>query len=236
MKDRLSIRRYTPTIDSHQHNYHQLVLPLHGVIELAIADKHDAVGIGHCAVIQAGTIHSFKALEKARFLVADLNDLPTNLQNLDTPFIATTNALQHFCQFAEAQLEHRLNLDLEESMTALFKQLLGTQDFLPRIDPRISRVITVMSDDLSITLSLTTLASNANLSVSQLKTLFKKHTGKTCGQYLLMLRMEKARALLANTDVPAHLVAEKVGYQDQSAFSRRFHAYFGQTPRSFMTR
>ena len=236
MKDKLSIRSYHPILDSHQHDYHQLVLPLHGVIEMSVGEEQYAVGIGHCAVIKAGTAHSFKALEQARFLVADMSKLPANLLNIETPFIATSNALQQFCSFAEAQLEHRLNISLEDSIMQLFKQLLETQECLPRIDPRIARVLELLATDLSDTLPLETLAKHANLSTSQLKTLFKKQTGKTCGQHLLTLRMEKARALLANTDFPAHLVAEKVGYQDQSAFSRRFHSYFGQSPRSFMAR
>ena len=238
MKDKLSIRRYHPVLDSHQHDYHQLVLPLHGVIEMTLADAHHArsVGIGQCAVIKAGITHHFKALEHARFLVADMAELPDNLLKIDSPFITTSNALQRFCSFAEAQLEHRLDRALEDSIMQLFKQLLATQEFLPRTDPRIARVLALLADDLTEGLPLDTLAKHANLSVSQLKTLFKKQTGQTCGQYLLMLRMEKARALLANTDFPAHLVAEKVGYQDQSAFSRRFNAYFGQTPRSFMSK
>lgn len=236
MKAKLSIRSYHPTINSHRHDYHQLVLPLHGVIEMNIEEQHYAVGIGHCAIIKTGVTHSFKAMEYARFLVADMETLPDNLLAIDTPFVATSNALQRFCSFAEAQLEYRLDVALEDSMMQLFEQLLATQEFLPRIDPRISRVLELLTTDLSGTLPLTTLAKHANLSTSQLKTLFKKQTGQTCGQYLLMLRMEKARALLANTDFPAHLVAEKVGYQDQSAFSRRFNAYFGQTPRSFMSK
>jgi len=236
MIDKLSIRRYHPTLDSHQHDYHQLVLPLHGIIEMTVGSERYAVGIGHCAIIQAGVTHSFQALEQARFLVADLSELPANLIKINTPFVATSNALQHFCKFAEAQLEHHLNVALEDSMMTLFTQLLETEDFLPRLDPRIARVLERLTADLANTPSLDDLARHANLSVSQLKMLFKKQTGKTCGQFLLMRRMEKARALLANTDFPAHLIAEKVGYQDQSAFSRRFNAYFGQTPRSLMTR
>lgn len=236
INDKLSIRSYQPTINSHRHHYHQLVLPLYGVIEMSVNEEHYAVGVGHCAVIQAGCIHCFKAVIDARFLVADLNELPQNLLSIGTPFVSTSNALQLFCNFAEAQLRHRMNIDMEASMVQIFKQLLATQDFFPKIDPRITRVLELLATDLSITPSLNTLANHANLSTSQLKTLFKKHTGKTCGQYLLTLRMEKARALLANTDFPANLVAEKVGYLDQSAFSRRFNAYFGQTPRSFMNR
>ena len=234
MTGKFSIRAYSPQIHSHTHQYHQLVLPLYGVIKLSVNGEPSSVGIGHCAIIPAGTEHSFQALEQARFLVADVLELPANVLQTASISVAIPNSLQTFCQFIEAQLEHKLSTELESSMMLLFKQLLQEEDFLPRIDQRIAKVVALLEADLSITHSLPDLANKAHLSLSQFKTLFKRQTGQSCGQYLLKLRMEKARALLANTDFPAQLVAEQVGYQDQSAFSRRFHSYFGQTPSSFM--
>lgn len=236
MTDKLSIRAYSPEIHSHTHQYHQLVLPLYGVIELSVEGESCSVGIGHCAIILAGSEHSFKALEKARFLVADMKDLPLSVLEAKSPYVAIPNSLQIFCQFVEAQLEYKLNAELESSVLLLFKQLLEGEEFLPRIDQRISRVLQLLEADLSISYSLSELASEAHLSVSQFKTLFKQQTGQTSGHYLLKLRMEKAKALLAHTDFPAQLVAEQVGYQDQSAFSRRFNSFFGQSPSSFRRR
>ncbi len=43
--------------------------------------------------------------------------------------------------------------------------------------------------------------------------------------------MEKAKALLTHTDLPVQLIAERVGYTDLSAFSRRFSIHFGLSPR-----
>lgn len=233
MKDKLSIRTYTPQLNTHQHNYNQLVLPLHGVIDMSIHEQHYSLGIGQCAIVKSGISHSFKAMKQARFLVADLTELPVNIINIDSPFVATSNVLQTFCRFAESQLEDQVNTEIEDSIVILFKKLIENQTFHPRMDKRIACVVALLSNDLSVTLSLQELSNRANLSVSQLKTLFKEQTAKTCGQYLLMLRMEKARALLANTDIPSVIIAESVGYQDQSAFSRRFTAYFGQSPKTY---
>ena len=43
-------------------------------------------------------------------------------------------------------------------------------------------------------------------------------------------KMEKAKALLSNTDTPILTVALSVGYDDVTSFTRRFKAYFGQSP------
>ncbi|WED28381.1 helix-turn-helix transcriptional regulator [Vibrio sp. DW001] len=55
--------------------------------------------------------------------------------------------------------------------------------------------------------------------------------GENITQYLLALRMDKARALLTHTDYPVSIIANMVGYQDTAAFSHRFSAYFGHSPR-----
>ncbi|WP_350629915.1 helix-turn-helix domain-containing protein, partial [Pseudoalteromonas sp. Q36-MNA-CIBAN-0048] len=47
-------------------------------------------------------------------------------------------------------------------------------------------------------------------------------------------RMQKAKALLTHTDLPIQIIAEQVGYNDLSAFSRRFSLYFGLSPRLFL--
>lgn len=113
---------------------------------------------------------------------------------------------------------------------------MSEQTFLPTMDSRIARVVEYLEKDLSASPSLTEMASVACLSLSQLKVLFKKETGKTTGQQLLTLRMEKARALLIHTDYPVNLIASPVGYQDLSAFSHRFASYFGYPPRKLRSK
>ena len=144
--------------------------------------------------------------------------------------------VQAFCFFVQKQLEYRISPRLENSMGGWFVQLLSEQPFLSNTDKRISRVIEHLEDDIRMSPSLNELASVACLSLSQFKVLFKKETGQTPGQYLLHLRMEKARALLVNTDYPINLIASDVGYQDSSSFSYRFSHYYGYPPRKLRAR
>jgi AraC-like DNA-binding protein len=55
-------------------------------------------------------------------------------------------------------------------------------------------------------------------------------------EYLINVRMEKARALLSNTDMPVIAVAVNVGYDDVSAFTRRFKHHVGMPPTHFKRR
>lgn len=53
---------------------------------------------------------------------------------------------------------------------------------------------------------------------------------------LLMLRMERARALLTGTDYPVGVVGELVGYRDPFAFSTAFRREVGMSPRAYRGR
>jgi len=59
---------------------------------------------------------------------------------------------------------------------------------------------------------------------------FKSETGMTPADYLTMLRMEQAKKLLAETDLPVRDICAGSGYLDASSFTRRFRIYTGTTP------
>jgi len=236
MRENLSIRAYNPVVISHSHQYHQIVVPLNGAIDISMNGANGSIAVGHCVIIQKNVQHSFKAKKEARFLVADLYDLPESAKTVESPFATISNAFRSFCMFADIQLNSNQNEVIEDSMIGVFKNLLSLQDFLPEIDRRISRALEQIENDVSEEHTLDKLAAVSSLSVSQFKVLFTKHTGKTVGQHLLMLRMEKAKALLVNTDMPIGIVADCTGYSDQSAFTRRFQKYYGVPPSQFTKR
>lgn len=236
MREKLSIRAYNPVTVSHSHQFHQIVLPLNGAIEISLNGVNGSVAVGHCVIIQKNVKHSFKAKEGARFLVADLYDLPESAMAKASPFATVSSAFRSFCMFADLQLNSNHDDLVEDSMISVLKNLLSLQDFLPEIDRRISRALEHIENDISEEHTLDTLAAVSSLSVSQFKVLFARHTGKTVGQHLLMLRMEKAKALLVNTDIPIGIVANSTGYADQSAFTRRFQKYYGAPPSQYTKR
>jgi len=233
MNDSLSLRAYNPVEQSHSHHFYQVVVPVHGQINIRIDDFDGLVSSGHCVVIKPGVRHAFSANENARFLVADLHDLPNLPNNRLKSFTTVSKAFRSFCLFAEIQLNSRSDPELELSMTTVFKHLLTVQKFLPNIDRRISKALAYIEQDISGDHQLENLASIASLSVSQFKLLFSQHTGMTAAEYVLTLRMERARALIVNTDTPLSIIAELCGYTDQSAFSRRFGKFFNIAPHQY---
>jgi AraC-like DNA-binding protein len=228
---RLSIRSYTFVSHTHSHDFHQLVLPLVGTVDIDTG-RHEARGAsGQCIIILAGNEHRFAPEKGSCFLVADMEELPSNIQSLQHSFVRISGPMQAFCQFVQKQLEYQVSPSIEKAMGEFFLSLMADQTFLPTMDPRIARVVEYLEKDLEVSPSLAELASAGYLSLSQLKMLFKNETGKSPGKYLLTRRMEKAKALLVHTDYPVTLIAAQMGYQDLSAFSHRFTSHFGFSPR-----
>ena len=232
MATKLSIRVYSEAIRKHIHDYHQLFFPLVGGASCVVAQETYTVGPGQFILYPAGIEHYCIPVENSKYLVTDLDELPEKLLDLEHLVVPVPPPLQAFFYFAEKQLDYRVNKSLEKSMGALVEELLRELEFQPRVDPRIARVMAFFERDPSASASLDELSSLAALSLSQFKALFKKETGKTPGGFLRDLRMEKAKALLVNTDYPIGLVAEMVGYFDASSFSHRFSSHFGFPPRN----
>lgn len=63
--------------------------------------------------------------------------------------------------------------------------------------------------------------------------LFKKELGVNLTNYIMNYRIEKAKELLRSTNLRSYEIAEKVGFLDESYFSRTFKKVTGQSPNSF---
>lgn len=85
-----------------------------------------------------------------------------------------------------------------------------------------------------ITLEL--LASQLYISKNYLNQLFKKVTGETFTNYVIRVRIEKAKALLQSGNYLIYEVSEMVGYQNVPYFSTLFKKYCGVTPSELMKR
>lgn len=78
--------------------------------------------------------------------------------------------------------------------------------------------------------SLEDLAAKLGLSQTRLKSGFKSAFGTTVMQYCLQKRVDAARLLLAEPHLSISQIADTVGYEDPSAFSRAFRRVTGQSP------
>lgn len=77
------------------------------------------------------------------------------------------------------------------------------------------------------------LAKLEGISNSRYITLFSKEMGKTPSEYIIELRLGRARELLLSTDMAINLIGASVGYKDQYFFSKLFKKYIGMSPNTY---
>ena len=79
-------------------------------------------------------------------------------------------------------------------------------------------------------ITLEEISAFVGLSHAYLSGLFKKETGRNFTEYLSVIRVEKAKDLLKDSDRTVADIAARVGYIDDKYFSRVFKKYTSLTP------
>jgi len=85
-------------------------------------------------------------------------------------------------------------------------------------------------ENYSRKLSLKEIAAASGLSAPYFSTIFKEEMKENLSNYLNRLRVEKAAAMLVNTNLPISEIAIDCGFEDQSWFSKIFRNNTGLTP------
>lgn len=101
----------------------------------------------------------------------------------------------------------------------------------------VKRITDYMENHYWEKISLDQIAENMYLSSYYISKLFKSETGDTPINYLISLRMSKARDMLeAEPDCAVQDVAAAVGYGDAYHFSKLFKKYYGISPLYYKAR
>ncbi|SFL25553.1 two-component system, response regulator YesN [Paenibacillus sp. 1_12] len=90
-----------------------------------------------------------------------------------------------------------------------------------------------MEEHYSESLPLQQVASHVHLNASYFSHLFKKETGRSFIDYLIELRMEKAKQLLSNTDMKITEISGRIGYDLPNYFAKLFKQATGLSPKDY---
>ncbi len=81
-------------------------------------------------------------------------------------------------------------------------------------------------------ISRASVASRFNMTEVHLSKFFKEQTGEYFSHYLEKIRMEKAKRLINESELPISKIAEQVGYNSVRTFRRAYKRYCGDIPSS----
>jgi YesN/AraC family two-component response regulator len=98
----------------------------------------------------------------------------------------------------------------------------------------VKRIINYLNENYESKISLDKIAHNMYLSPVYISKIFKEETGESPINYLIKIRLEKAKDILANSDSGSiKSIANSVGYEDVYHFSKLFKKYYGISPLYF---
>lgn len=102
--------------------------------------------------------------------------------------------------------------------------------------PQISRALHIIHTSVSDDWSTGALAQRVGLSRSAFAEKFKSHVGVSPGEYLQTRRLERAAALLRDTDIDVAAAAELVGYASAPSFTKAFRNKYSVSPQAYRAR
>jgi AraC family transcriptional activator FtrA len=102
-----------------------------------------------------------------------------------------------------------------------------------RADESLAPLLEWATSRLHTPLTLNRLAEHAGLSSRTLARRFTAQLGTSPGQWLLGRRVDAARVLLEQTDLPVETIATRVGLASAVNLRRRFRSHLGTTPGAY---
>jgi len=127
-------------------------------------------------------------------------------------------------------------IELMEALEQASKQINQKPDsVLVNSDEKhiIRQVKNIIGQRLNEEVSLSIVAEQVHINHQYLSVLFKNETGISFSRYVMMLRMDKAKRLLQETNLKVFEIANLCGYISTKHFTCVFKQFTGMTPSEF---
>lgn len=118
-------------------------------------------------------------------------------------------------------------------MFELFVSLGKSIETQKTADDFITRTAAYLTQHLSETITLSSVAEHFSFSVSYFSRKFKKEAGVGFQEYLTILRTKSGAKLLEESDLSVTEIAGKCGFSDSNYFSSVFHRVYNMSPRAY---
>lgn len=136
-----------------------------------------------------------------------------------------------FLSSAKLMLKLAKYIEHLEFFAELESETIGKGNNLNKLHPALKYIERHFASPLRIDL----LAKLCTLTPTYFSRLFTKTMGMPLSQYILNLRIAKAKELLQNKGIKIQSVAQAVGYDDPAYFVRKFKQATGVTPTEYQT-
>ncbi len=126
---------------------------------------------------------------------------------------------------------------LQEAVTSILNETTNTEEHNTNEASYKAIILEYLSEHVfDPTFSLTELAEHVRLNPNYLSGVFKSNFGIAFQDYVMNMRLERAKILLLSTEMKNYEIADAIGMEDVNYFGVRFKSKFGVSPKQYKQR
>ena len=178
-----------------------------------------------------------------------LSDKP--LQSLKYHFVISTAMIARMCIQSGLQLSESYNMsdyyiqradkaktlneisDLHDEMCLAYTKRMAKIRKEAVCSKPVIDCIDYIYDHLSSRITMSDLSLAIGLSESYISRIFKKETGYTVSEYILLKKIETAKSMLSYSDYSIAQISDALAFPNQSYFTKVFKKQCGKTPKQY---
>jgi two-component system response regulator YesN len=115
----------------------------------------------------------------------------------------------------------------------LLLKLIDEQKEPVAYSENVQKVLAIIEEQYQEELTLKRISDELHLNVMYLGQLFKKETKRSFSQFLNQHRMEKAQSMLLHSEKNINEIADEIGYNNSTYFSKMFKKMYGVSPKEY---
>lgn len=240
--------------ENHSHPSYSFVLSFDNYCRVIVEDKKELISSpGIISGFSPGILHHEKLTEEFTRYIAIMTDSfffenQFKEYTKDKPpllkgdFFKSTNDLRNYLKDFMIEYKNKLpgyknilnaiGLNIVHSIIRIILNCETSKEEIgSRID--INNIIEYMHLNYNKKLSVEQLSNNISLSSSHFSRIFKKETGKSPLDYLIHIRLEKAKKLILSSNKSLTEIAYDTGFNSSSHFTSSFSKKFKITPSEY---
>lgn len=120
-----------------------------------------------------------------------------------------------------------------EMAMACTSHICANQYIISKCDEDFQKIARFVSDHLCQSLPIESICDATAIPRNRLYETVRRNTGLTVGEYIWIVRINRAKSLLTDTSLPISEIAEMLGIEDYNYFTKVFRRIVGVTPIQF---
>lgn len=222
-------RIYDSRFSTHSHLYGQLIIPVSGKMYIETECRQVVLDDKKVFFLPPDCNHIFKADEVNEFLTLDINK---QILNKNDMYNFTGGKVLEFNEKWKAVRYLLLNECREKNNSNAINDLFNYCYHLIGEETK-NRSVEYINEHFYENIDLKALAEIEHYNPVYYSEWFKRNMGITVSEYIKNLRIDKAKELLKDTDLSVFEIAQSVGYEHNSSFSRAFKERENISPAQF---